>query len=182
MATRPTRIDAQVGVETKKEGRNEKERLPRRRCVHHVRAADQETTIEDKTSTAVTAEVLKKAQLALFFLCQAEFREDLDKCRSTFVKLAPVRDAKGMIRAKGHLGKLPLQPEVRHPIILPGNNPLVELFARRKHIRYLHQGYRIVLANIAKEEVHIGNGKELLKYVASKCVYCCTRRESILQQ
>ena len=87
-----------------------------------------------------------------------------------------------MIRADGRLGKLPLQPEVRHPIILPGNNPLVELYARRKHVRYLHQGYRVVLANIAKEGVHIGNGKELLKSVASKCLYCRTRRESILQQ
>ena len=39
-----------------------------------------------------------------------------------------------------------------------------------------------MLANIAKEGVHIGNGNELLKYVASKCVYCHTRRKSILQQ
>ena len=63
----------------------------------------------------------------------------------------PVRDAKGMIHAEGRLGKLHLQPEVLHPIILPGINPLVELYTRRKHIRYLHQGYRVVLANIAKE-------------------------------
>ena len=91
-------------------------------------------------------------------------------------------DAKGIVRAEGRIGKLPLHPDVCHPIILPGNSPLVELYARRKHIRYLHQGYRVVLANIAKEGVHIGNGKELLKSVASKCLYCRTRRESMLQQ
>ena len=91
-------------------------------------------------------------------------------------------DAKGIVRAEGRIGKLPLHPDVCHPIILPGNSPLVELYARRKHIRYLHQGYRVVLANIAKEGVHIGNGKELLKSVASKCLYCRTRRESMLRQ
>ena len=121
----PLEYDAQIGVETKTEGRVEKERLPRCRRVHQVHAADQRTTIEEwfitavtdwnrltrhvarlrrilqpkadrSTSTAITAEKLKNAQLALFFLCQTEFREDLDKCRSTFVKLAPVCDAKGM--------------------------------------------------------------------------------------
>ena len=109
-------------------------------------------------------------------------RDDLNKCRDTYVNLAPVIDAKGFIRAEGRLGKLSLQPEVRHPITLPGNNPLVELYARRTHVRYLHQGYRVVLANIAKDGVHIGNGKELLKSVANKCLYCRTRRESTLQQ
>ncbi|KAI0225428.1 hypothetical protein LSAT2_023768, partial [Lamellibrachia satsuma] len=51
------------------------------------------------TTRAIGAEELKYAQLALFFLCQTKFRDDLDMCRSTFVKLAPVRDAKGMIHA-----------------------------------------------------------------------------------
>ena len=130
----------------------------------------------------IGAEELKDAQQALFFLCQSEFREDFVACRSTFASIAPVLDAKGIVRAEGRIGKLPLHPDVCHPIILPGNSPLVELYARRKHIRYLHQGYRVVLANIAKEGVHIGNGKELLKSVASKCLYCRTRRESMLQQ
>ena len=69
---------------------------------------------------------MKNAQLALFFLCHADFKEDLDKCRSIFVKLPTLRDAKGILRAERRLSKLPLQPDVRHPIILPGNNPLVE--------------------------------------------------------
>ena len=188
--------------------------MPRRRRVHHVRAADAratDMTIDEKfatdvsdcdrltrhvtlwrrilqpktdrpTARAIGAEEQKYAQLALFFLCQTKFRYDLDMCRSTFVKLAPVRDDKGMTHAEGRLSKLPLQPEVCHPIILPGNNRLVVLYARREHIRYLHQGYRVVLANIAKEGVHICIGNELLKSVASKCIYCLTRRESILQQ
>ena len=130
----------------------------------------------------IGAEELKDAQQALFFLCQSEFREDFAACRSTFASIAPVLDAKGIVRAEGRIGQLPLHPDVCHPIILPGNGPLVELYARRKHIRYLHQGYRVVLANIAKEGIHIGNGKELLKSVASKCLYCRTRRESMLQQ
>ena len=130
----------------------------------------------------IGAEELKDAQQALFFLCQSEFREDFAACRSTFASIAPVLDAKGIVRAEGRIGQLPLHPDVCHPIILPGNSPLVELYARRKHIRYLHQGYRVVLANIAKEGIHIGNGKELLKSVASKCLYCRTRRESMLQQ
>ena len=130
----------------------------------------------------MTSEELENAQLALFFLCQNDIREDFDSCRSTFANIAPVIDERGIIRAEGRLGKLPLRHEVRHPIILPGNSPLVALYARRKHVRYLHQGYRVVLANIAKERVHIGNGKELMKSVASKRVYCRTRRESLLQQ
>ena len=137
---------------------------------------------ERPSTMTMTSEELENAQLALFFLCQNDIREDFDSCRSTFANIAPVIDERGIIRAEGRLGKLPLRHEVRHPIILPGNSPLVALYARRKHVRYLHQGYRVVLANIAKEEVHIGNGKELMKSVASKCVYCRTRRESLLQQ
>ena len=138
--------DSQVEVETRIEGRHEKERMPRRSRVYHVRSADERTTdmtIEKKfvtdvsdwdrltrhvtrwrrilqpkadrpTARAISAEELKYAQLALFFLCQTEFRDDLDTCRYTFVNLAPVRDAKGMIRAEGCLGKLPLQPSY-HP-------------------------------------------------------------------
>ena len=191
-------------IETLIEGRVEKDRTPRRRRVHHKHAADiSDMTIEDKfvhevsdwdrlvrwsrilqpkaerpTTRMIGADELKDAQSALFFLCQTKFRDDLNKCRDTYVNLAPVIDAKGFIRAEGRLGKLSLQPEVRHPIILPGNNPLVELYARRKHVRYLHQGNRVVLANIAKDGVHIGNGKELLKSVSNKCLYCRTRRES----
>ena len=88
----------------------------------------------------IGAEELKYAQQGLFFLCQSEFREDFVACRSTFASIAPVLDAKGIVRAEGRIGKLPLHPDVCHPIILPGNSPLVELYARRKHIRYLHQG------------------------------------------
>ena len=88
----------------------------------------------------IGAEELKDAQQALFFLCQSEFREDFVACRSTFASIAPVPDAKGIVRAEGRIGKLPLHPDVCHPIILPGNSPLVELYARRKHIRYLTRG------------------------------------------
>jgi len=44
--------------------------------------------------TAISAEELKNEQLALFFLCQTKFIDNLDKCRSTFVYLAFVGDAK----------------------------------------------------------------------------------------
>ena len=39
-------------------------------------------------------------------------------------------------------------------VILPGDNPLVKLYARSKQVHYLHQGYCVVLADIAKEGVH----------------------------
>ena len=65
---------------------------------------------------------MKDAQLALFFLCQADFRDDFAACRATFASIAPVLGEKGIIRSEGRLGKLPLCFDVRHPIILPGKN------------------------------------------------------------
>ena len=207
-----TEHDSTVEVQTRIEGCLDKARTTRRRRVHHIRAVNATyITTEDRFVAVVSdwdrltrhvarlrrilqqradrpitrmigPDELKNAQHALFFLCQTDLRDNWDTCRSKFASLNPRFDDTGMIRADGCLGKLPLHPEVGHPIIIPGSSPLVELYARRMHIRYLHQGYRVVLANTAKEGVHISNGRELLKSVASKCMYCRTRRESLLQQ
>ena len=88
---------------------------------------------------------------------------------------------KGIIRAKGRLGKSNLPEEKKHPVLLPNEHPLVRIFATH-HRKLLHQGYRVVIADIANLGVLIGGGRELLKCIVAKCFFCRTRRQMLLKQ
>ena len=75
-----------------------------------------------------------------------------------------------------------LPENVKYPIILPGENPLVHLLALFYHKRLYHQGYRVVLANLINDGILIGGGKTLLKSIAAKCLFCRIRRRKLLDQ
>ena len=72
--------------------------------------------------------------------------------------------------------------EKKHPILLPGEHPIVHLFALYHHRRLLHQGYRVIIANIVNLGILISGARELLKYIAAKCFFCRTRRRKLLEQ
>ena len=129
-----------------------------------------------------TPESLRAAEKTLFLICQKDLRLDLDKTKRRFLKYNPVFDDEGLIRAKGRLEKTSLCEDKKHPILLPAEHPIIHLFALHHHRRLLHQGYRVVIANIMNLGIIIGGARELLKYIAAKCFFCRTRRRNLLNQ
>ena len=129
-----------------------------------------------------TPEDLKIAEKTLFLIIQKSLRVDLIETKRRFLKLDPVFDDEGIIRAKGRLEKSNLPNEKKHPILLSSEHPIVHIFASYHHRRLLHQGYRVVIANIANLGILIGGGSELLKRIAAKCFFCRTRRQKLLRQ
>ena len=98
------------------------------------------------------------------------------------MKFNPVVDAKSLIRSGGRLTHLNIPEETKYPILLPGEHPLVRLYAKEKHEKLLHRGYRVVIANIIRDGVIISGGTELLKKIAARCIFCRLRRKKLLQQ
>ena len=102
--------------------------------------------------------------------------------KKRFRKLDPIKDSKGLIRANGRLSQVDLPEEVKHPILLLGKHPLTHLLAIHYHHKLLHQGYRVVLTNLSNIGIVIRKGREVLKSVANKCVFCRIRRRKCLEQ
>ena len=129
-----------------------------------------------------TPESIRRAETTIYYMCQAGLRIDLVKTKQRFRKYNPVVDERGMIRGKGRLVETQLAMEVKHPILLPGESTIVRILAIHYHRKYLHQGYRVVLVNVFNIGLVIGGGKNLLKSVADKCMFCRIRRRKLLQQ
>ena len=127
-------------------------------------------------------EYIRRAQLTLFLISQKELREDLNGTKRRFIRYNPSIDKDGLIRGKGRLEKIDLPYQIKYPVILPGEQTIVRKFAAHHHKRLLHQGYRVVLANLINDRILIGGGKDLLKSISAKCLFCRMRRRLLLQQ
>ena len=72
--------------------------------------------------------------------------------------------------------------EMKHPIILPGEHPLMLLLMKYYNKKLLHQGYTVVMTHLINIGILIGGGRVLLKSVVRKCLFCRTRRRKCLEQ
>ena len=130
----------------------------------------------------LSAEELSSAEQVLFFICRKSLQKNLEETKRRFHKLSLIQDQQGLVRVKGRLEKASLPVEMKNPILLPGDHPLIRLFALHYHQKFVHQGYRVVVANLAKRGIIISKGAELLKSIASRCIFCRIRRRKLLQQ
>ena len=151
------------------------------RSVAFMKVSLQQRNFADENLKS-TPKTLSEAQEAIFFICQKPLREDKDMTKKRFRKFDPIKDSKGLIRANGRLSQVDLPEEVEHPILLPGEHPLTHLLAIRYHHKLLHQGYRVVLANLSNIGIVIGKGRELLKSIANRCMFCRIRGRKCLEQ
>ena len=135
-----------------------------------------------QTQVRLIPNELSSSQNMLFLICQRTLRNDIAQTKQRFHKFSVVEDPSGLIRVKGRLEKTSLPDEVKHPILLPSEHPITRLLAIYHHRLFLHQGYRVVLANLANLGIMIGNGMELLKSIASRCLFCRIRRRKLLEQ
>ena len=134
------------------------------------------------TETHFTPEELLASENHLFRLSQKTMRNKIEDTRKRFHKFSIVQDQYGLIRVKGRLERTELPEEMKHPILLPGDHAIVRLLATFHHRKLLHQGYRVIVPNLLKLGIMIGNGMELLKSISSRCIFCRIRRRKLLQQ
>ena len=130
----------------------------------------------------LTPEELSAGEKVLFHLTQRVMHQDIENTKKRFHKLSLVQDEEGLIQVKGRLERTNLPEKIKHPILLSGEHAFIRMFATYHHRKFLHQGYRVVLPNILKLGIMIGNGMELLKSISSRCIFCRIRRRKLLEQ
>ena len=102
--------------------------------------------------------------------------------KKRFLKYCPFIDDHGVVRAEGRLQNTALSADMKNPIILPGEHPLVLLLLKHYHKKLLHQGYRVVMVYLINLGIFISSGRLVLKSVARNCLFCRTRRRKLLEQ
>ena len=116
------------------------------------------------------------------YFCQEDLRSNFEDTKRRFVKYKPVYDENGLIRVYGRLAEIEIDDQLKHPIILPAEHPLVRMFLVHHHKKLLHQGYRVVIANLTHSGYLIRGGKKLLNSISSRCIFCRIRRRKLFTQ
>ena len=128
----------------------------------------------------VSIEEREKAKATIFKLLQHEqFGEDMKSLkagkeiprRSKILQFSPFLDEEGLIRAKSRIGKIQLDLNAKHPILLHWKHHAVELFLRNGHKDNQHEGTEHV-RNIVKQKMWILGIRNALRSITNKCVNC----------
>ncbi|XP_065075581.1 uncharacterized protein LOC135699286 [Ochlerotatus camptorhynchus] len=94
------------------------------------------------------AQLALAAQYALYKLLQKG--KDLP-AKHKLSALHPFLDSQGTMRVGGRLQNSSYSYDVKHPIILPGNNKVTELLLRDLHLRNLHAGPTLLTATVNRQ-------------------------------
>ncbi|XP_011884112.1 PREDICTED: uncharacterized protein LOC105571257, partial [Vollenhovia emeryi] len=97
------------------------------------------------------------------------------------VRLTPFLDSEGLLRVGGRLHNAALDPEAKHPLILPRRSPLTILIVDDAHRRTLHGGTQVTL-NCIRNQFWIIGGRAPVRSRILKCVRCARYRGTRAQQ
>ena len=81
------------------------------------------------------------------------------------------RGVNGILKCFGRLGQSELELETKQPVLLPRNHPLTRLIINSSHVRTLHSGVNITLAEI-RRNYWIPKGRQQVKCSTMHCVTC----------
>lgn len=90
--------------------------------------------------------------------------------KSKILSLSPYLDNK-IIRVGGRIDASACAYEKRHPILLHSNHQLTKLYFQQEHIKNMHAGPQLLLANV-RELVWPINGRHLARRTVNNCVVC----------
>lgn len=93
---------------------------------------------------------------------------------SRVVTLSPYLDDEGMMRVGGRIDKAEAPYELRHPILLDPNDVLTMLIMEDLHTNSNHPGPNHSLV-LLRQCYHVLRGREAVKRVISKCLFCKRR-------
>ena len=100
---------------------------------------------------------------------------------NTLIKLIPFLDSEGLLRVGGRLRNSLLDPETKHPLILPKNSALTSLIIANAHEKSLHGGTQATLAYIRRSYWILG-GRTPVRSFILHCVRCARHRGITAQQ
>ncbi|XP_044587821.1 uncharacterized protein LOC123267321 [Cotesia glomerata] len=100
---------------------------------------------------------------------------------NSITKLTPFIDHQGVLRVGGRLKNALLDPEERHPAILPRQSPLTSILIDDSHRKTLHGGTQLTLADLRKSVWIIG-GRVPVRSFILRCVICTRHRGERAQQ
>ena len=136
---------------------------------------------EDNSATlVVNIEEREKAKATIFNLQQQEqCGEEMKSLEAEkeipkgikILQFSHFIDRKGLIRAKGRIGKSQLDFNAKHPILLHWKHHAVELFLRNEHKDNQHEGTEHV-RNIVQQKMWILAIRNALRSIKNKCVTC----------
>ena len=91
--------------------------------------------------------------------------------RSEIWRLEPKIGQDGLLRTGGRLQQAPVEDDVKHPILLPGNHHVATLVVRSAHARSGHAGREHVVATV-RQRFWIPRCRTLVNKVLRDCVVC----------
>ncbi|XP_044592030.1 uncharacterized protein LOC123270155 [Cotesia glomerata] len=138
----------------------------------------------------LTPSDLERAKLTLIKFTQGQYfareihtlqdGDGLPK-NNSITKLTPFIDHQGVLRVGGRLKNALLDPEERHPAILPRQSPLTSILIDESHRKTLHGGTQLTLADLRKSVWIIG-GRVPVRSFILRCVICTIHRGERAQQ
>ena len=148
-----------------------------RRPLAYVLRFVQNTRKKNVKTGPITVQELKESENQLFKWSQFHLKPSVvDK------KLIPSLDENGIIRAHGRLEDVRLLPqEMRNPVILPRDHPLVLLLLRHLHEKRGHCGYKSLIHEARRNHWIIGV-RNMSKALTAKCITCRKLRKKPLDQ
>ncbi|XP_044588764.1 uncharacterized protein LOC123267942 [Cotesia glomerata] len=138
----------------------------------------------------LTPSDLERAKLTLIKFTQGQYfareihtlqdGDGLPK-NNSITKLTPFIDHQGVLRVGNRLKNALLDPEERHPAILPRQSPLTSILIDDSHRKTLHGGTQLTLADLRKSVWIIG-GRVPVRSFILRCVICTRHRGERAQQ
>lgn len=130
---------------------------------------------------------LQDALLSLVsFVQHSCFEDTIDNLKKKVLVIKPLRklnvflDSTGeVIRVGGRLKHSNLAFEVKHPILLPGDNPLTQLIIDQVHRRYLHPGLK-TLSYLLLQQYWILSSRKAINRCIAKCYRCFKANPKVL--
>lgn len=90
---------------------------------------------------------------------------------SDIMRLSPFIDEEGILRVGGRLEYATLPYDERHPVILPGNNPIVRRYVKNIHEELAHGGPQLILSHLYRS-VWITQAPRVVSSITRTCVKC----------
>ncbi|XP_036148457.1 uncharacterized protein LOC118647518 [Monomorium pharaonis] len=97
------------------------------------------------------------------------------------IRLTPILDSDGLLRVGGRLENSPLDPESKHPYIIPRHSLLTTLIIADSHAQTLHGGTQLTSAHI-RQTYWIVGGRAPVRSHILRCVRCARHRKQRAQQ
>ncbi|XP_018403332.1 PREDICTED: uncharacterized protein LOC108780195 [Cyphomyrmex costatus] len=146
-------------------------------------------SIESTTGHLTPTELQESSQFWIRQVQQSYFLHDLKiiarggrlSKSNPLIKLTPFLDDTGLMRVGGRLQHANLDPDVKHPLILPKHYHLITLIIADAHLQTLHGGTQVTLAYTRQKYWIIGGRTPVRSYIL-KCVKCARYRQNRAQQ